>query len=142
MEDFTWAQLQTLRAVSRLGHGSGPLDATYRILKFDTMLQLTANLSATFGRPIGVYPETKHADHYAAVGLALEGKTLAALEAAGFLGPSAASLTPTRVIMQSFIRTRCACVAACVTNPVMHRSEPCAHVCHRRTRARVSACSS
>jgi len=55
VEDFTWAELQTLYAVSRQGQGGGPLDRAYRILSFTQMLDLVANLTQLIGRDLGVY---------------------------------------------------------------------------------------
>src|SRR3954462_8817622 len=60
-EDFTLAELKTLRAKERLPavRQENPIyDGRFEIPTFDEVLQLRARLSAQLGRVIGVYPET------------------------------------------------------------------------------------
>jgi glycerophosphoryl diester phosphodiesterase len=85
-EDFTFAELQTLRArerIPKLRPGNAEHDGQFGIPSFDEILALLAQVNAARsaqGRPlVGVYPETKHPSHFAALGLALEPPLLAAL---------------------------------------------------------------
>lgn len=62
-EDFTLAELKTLRARERLPElrpQSAAHDGEDQIPTFAEVLELVAQLSAETGRAIGVYPETKH----------------------------------------------------------------------------------
>jgi glycerophosphoryl diester phosphodiesterase len=81
-EDFTLAELGTLRARERMP-GIRPLntrwDGRWSIPTFDDVLDLAERASRRYGRPIGVYPETKHPAHFRALGLPLEEPLAAAL---------------------------------------------------------------
>ena len=88
-EDFTLAEIKTLRARERLPE-LRPLnrafDGRFSVPTFDEILQLAAEANVQRGgRPrIGVYPETKHPAHFAAAGLPQEAALLAALERFGY----------------------------------------------------------
>jgi glycerophosphoryl diester phosphodiesterase len=74
-EDFTLAELQTLRATERipdLRRRNTLYDRRYAVPTFDEILDLRERLSDELGRAIGVYPETKHPSHFGSIGLALE----------------------------------------------------------------------
>jgi glycerophosphoryl diester phosphodiesterase len=87
-EDFTFAELRTLRARERLP-GLRAANCRYGgqepVPSFAEILQLLAELNAarkTRGeRPVGIYPEIKHPGHFAALRLAMEQPLLALLEA-------------------------------------------------------------
>jgi glycerophosphoryl diester phosphodiesterase len=95
-EDFTLAELQTLRAVQPMASRSHEHDGTLPIATFDAILALRAELEAEFGRPIGVYPEAKHPTYFERIGLPLVSKIRASLGSHALLGPDAP------VILQSF----------------------------------------
>ena len=79
-EDFTLAELRTLRARERLPELRGTaFDGRFGIPELDEVIALAARTG------VGVYPETKHPTYFAGLGLALEPPLLAALE--GFGGP-------------------------------------------------------
>jgi glycerophosphoryl diester phosphodiesterase len=62
-EDFTLAELMTLRAIERLPEirqENTLYDGLYEIPTFAEVLELRKELSRELGRDIGVYPETKH----------------------------------------------------------------------------------
>lgn len=85
-DDFTLAEIRTLRAVERLPAlrpQSAAHDGRFGVPTFDEILALAARLGAERGRPVGVYPETKHPSYFAGVGLALEAPLVAALHRAG-----------------------------------------------------------
>jgi glycerophosphoryl diester phosphodiesterase len=98
VEDFTLAELRTLRARERVPTRSRARDGEFAIPTFDEVLDLVARRAAETGRPIGVYPETKHPTHFRALGLPLEERLVAALR-----GPARAA-APGRVpvFVQSF----------------------------------------
>ena len=82
VEDFTLAELKTLRAVERLPElrpRNTRYDGWYDVPTFDEVLELVEDESRRLGRTIGVYPETKHPSYFAAAGLPLEEPLLAAL---------------------------------------------------------------
>ncbi|MGZ4496200.1 MAG: glycerophosphodiester phosphodiesterase [Nocardioides sp.] len=98
-EDFTLAELRTLRAVERLPDvrpRNARYNGHYAVPTFDEVLALAASESRRTGRRIGVYPETKHPTHFADLGLALEEPLLAALGRHGLDRPGS------RVFLQSF----------------------------------------
>lgn len=96
-EDFTLAELKTLRARERLPHlRSTEHDGLHQVPTLDEVIALAREESAARGREIGIYPETKHPSYFDSIGLALEPPLLAALEAAGWRDRSAP------VFVQSF----------------------------------------
>lgn len=82
-EDFTLAEIKTLRARERLELRSHAYDGRFAIPTFDEVLALAAAKSAELGRPIGVYPETKHPTYFRGIGLPIEDRLLAALRTRG-----------------------------------------------------------
>ena len=82
-EDFTLAELRTLRARERLAFRSHAHDGQFAIPTFDEVLALADSLGRQRGRPVGVYPETKHPTYFRGIGLPLEPPLLAALRARG-----------------------------------------------------------
>jgi glycerophosphoryl diester phosphodiesterase len=85
-EDFTLAELKTLRAKERLPmlrKANMAYDGQYEIPAFAEILALARQKGAETGRIIGVYPETKHPGYFASIGLPHEAPLLSALTAAG-----------------------------------------------------------
>lgn len=80
VEDFTLAELKTLRARQPFPGRSKEFDGLYEIPTFEEMLALVAKKSNAAGRPVGVYPETKHPAFFASIGHDFEKPLLAALE--------------------------------------------------------------
>jgi glycerophosphoryl diester phosphodiesterase len=84
-EDFTLAEIRTLRARERLPElrpQNCAFDGQFTVPTFDEILQLAADANRRRGaaNPIGVYPETKHPAHFAGIGLAMEQAVLDALQ--------------------------------------------------------------
>ncbi|MDQ2880620.1 MAG: glycerophosphodiester phosphodiesterase [Actinomycetota bacterium] len=78
-EDFTLAELKTLRAMERLPQirqRDTLFNGRYAIPTFQELLDLRARLSAELHRKLGVYPETKHPTFFRNAGLALEPRLL------------------------------------------------------------------
>ncbi|AKU16616.1 glycerophosphodiester phosphodiesterase [Luteipulveratus mongoliensis] len=75
VEDFTLAELKTLRAIERLPalrQHNTTYDGLWEVPTFEEVLQLRKRLSRELGREIGVYPETKHPTYFRTQGLPLE----------------------------------------------------------------------
>jgi glycerophosphoryl diester phosphodiesterase len=86
-EDFTLAELRTLRAKERIP-GVRPqntiFDGRYPVPTFQEIIDLASAEERRLGRPIGIYPETKHPSYFASIGLSLEEPLVAALYRNGF----------------------------------------------------------
>jgi glycerophosphoryl diester phosphodiesterase len=85
-EDFTLAELKTLRARERLPDlrpGSAAFDGQDAIATFQEVIDLARAESARVGRTIGVYPEMKHPSYFAAHGMPIEGVLAKAIKANG-----------------------------------------------------------
>jgi glycerophosphoryl diester phosphodiesterase len=86
-EDFTLAELRTLRARERLPQlrpESAAYDGRFGIATLDEVIALAREESAARGRTIGIYPETKHPSYFDSIGLPLEPGLLEALLRAGW----------------------------------------------------------
>jgi glycerophosphoryl diester phosphodiesterase len=85
-EDFTLAELRTLRAKERIP-GTRPantaFEGLYQIPTLDEVLDLARHSRTLDGRPVAVAPETKHPTYFDSVGLSLEERLVAALGADG-----------------------------------------------------------
>ncbi len=98
-EDFTLAELKTLRAKERLPQlrkANMAYDGQFEIPTFQEILELAKAQSAATGRTIGVYPETKHPSYFASIGLPHAAPLLAMLTKYGYVDKSA------RIFIQSF----------------------------------------
>jgi glycerophosphoryl diester phosphodiesterase len=95
-EDFTLAEIKTLRARERLPFRDPTRDGLYEVPTFAEVLDLARRASRERGRTIGVYPETKHPTYFREIGLPLEEPLLRALTEAGYEGRDAP------VFIQSF----------------------------------------
>jgi glycerophosphoryl diester phosphodiesterase len=105
-EDFTLAELKTLRAKERIPAirpANTRFDGLYQVPTFAEVVRL-AKQESRGGRVIGVYPETKHPTYFAREGRRLDGSLIATslgtklietLVAEGFTDPR-------RVYIQSF----------------------------------------
>jgi glycerophosphoryl diester phosphodiesterase len=84
-EDFTLAEIKSLRARERLPAlrpQNCAFDGRFSVPTFDEILQLATetNRRRSTEPRIGVYPETKHPAHFAAIGLPQEQAVLTALD--------------------------------------------------------------
>jgi glycerophosphoryl diester phosphodiesterase len=85
-EDFTLAELRTLRAVERLPdvrEENTLYDGLYAVPTLEEFLDLRAELSRELRREIGAYVETKHPTYFDVIGLSLEEPLVEALADAG-----------------------------------------------------------
>lgn len=86
-EDFTWAELSTLRSRERLPEvrlSSATFDGSQMILRLSDLLDLVRAGSVEHGREIGVVLEVKHATYFAGIGLDLAPLIERDLRAAGW----------------------------------------------------------
>jgi glycerophosphoryl diester phosphodiesterase len=100
-EDFTLAELKTLRAKERLPAirpANTTFDGQFEIPTFQEVLDLVAQANADrrHADRVGVYPETKHPTYFDSIGLSLEEPLVATLEANGYRNPN------DRAFIQSF----------------------------------------
>ena len=88
-QDFTLTEIKTLRAVERMPKirpDNAVMNGSYAIPTLEEVIELVLSLTEELGRPIGIYPETKHPAHHIAQGLALEPLLIAKLREAGLTG--------------------------------------------------------
>ncbi|MEL7130629.1 MAG: glycerophosphodiester phosphodiesterase family protein [Pseudomonadota bacterium] len=81
VEDFTLAELKTLRARQAFEGRSAEFDGLYEIPTFAETLDLVV-MEAAEGRIVGIYPEIKAAEYYANIGLSMADPVLEALDGA------------------------------------------------------------
>ena len=98
-EDFTLAELKTLRAKERIP-ANRPLNAAYdgqfEVPTLQEVIDLVKKESQARNKTIGLYPETKHPTYFQKIGLPLEKRLVDTLVANGYRGKEAA------VYLQSF----------------------------------------
>ena len=81
-EDFSLAELKTLRARERLPRLRGTQhDGEFQIVTLDEIIDFVAGESVLAGRLIGIIPEIKHGTYFQRLGLPLEQPLLATLAA-------------------------------------------------------------
>ena len=94
--DFTLAEIKTLGATITDPERSRQNDGKFRIVTLQEIIDLAKAQSARPGRSIAIYVETKNPTYHRDLGLPLEDKLIAALDAAGWNSRSAP------VFVQSF----------------------------------------
>lgn len=85
-EDFTLAELKTLRARERLPQlrpGNAKFDGLEPIPTYQEVIDLAKAESLRTGRTIGTYPEMKHPTYFAGLGLPIEGRLADVLKTNG-----------------------------------------------------------
>ncbi|KRE21128.1 glycerophosphodiester phosphodiesterase family protein [Agromyces sp. Soil535] len=98
-EDFTWAELSTLRARERLGalrQASASFDDRFPLIRLRDLFELIDNAADEQARLLRMVAEFKHANHFAALGLPLDELFAAELDDAGWGGGDE------RLIMEAF----------------------------------------
>jgi len=74
-EDFTWAELRTLRAIERLPQvrqAGSSFDGTERILRLSELVTIIDRASKAQGRTLVMVAEIKHATYFESIGLPLD----------------------------------------------------------------------
>jgi len=82
--DFTLADIKRLRAVQDFAERPHQLDGKFEIPTLQEIIALAKRKSDEKGRPIGIYPETKHPTYHKSIGLPLEKRLVEILSAAGW----------------------------------------------------------
>jgi glycerophosphoryl diester phosphodiesterase len=98
-EDFTLAEIKTLRAKERIPKirpQNSSYDGLYKIPTLQEIIDLAQCKTVETGRKIGIYPETKHPTYFRSLNLALEEPLLEILSANGYKGKDAS------IFIQSF----------------------------------------
>ncbi len=95
-EDFTLAELKTLRARQPRDDRASAWDGLHQVPTLEEVIDLAKREGAARGREVCLYPETKHPTYLAEQGLDVEAALARALAAAGLSGPQAP------VFVQSF----------------------------------------
>ena len=98
-EDFTLAELKTLRASERLPKlrpANAAFNGKFEIVTLAEIVALVKAKSKQLGRTIGIYIEAKHPSYFASIGLPMEKQLADELHAAGWDKPTSPA------ILQSF----------------------------------------
>ncbi|WP_410608590.1 glycerophosphodiester phosphodiesterase [Amycolatopsis sp. lyj-109] len=98
-QDFTLAELKTLRAVERIPQNrphNTLYNGRYQIASYQEVLDLTKRLGRELHRTLGTYPEVKHSTFFQSIGNPTEPKLVAILKRNGLDRPDAPA------IIQSF----------------------------------------
>lgn len=95
-EDFTLAEIKTLKAKERLAFRDQSHNGKYEVPTLQEIIDLAKRKTAEKGRVIGIYPETKHPTYFRSIGLALEEPLVKILAANGWDKPGSP------VFIQSF----------------------------------------
>jgi len=94
-DDFTLAEIKTLRAKERLPFRDQSHNGLFEIPTLEEIISLVKQEEVNTGRKIGIYLETKHPTYHQSVGFALEDNLVQRLSNAQFTDPN-------RVFIQSF----------------------------------------
>lgn len=98
-EDFTLAELKTLRAVERIPAvrpNNTIYNGRFQLATYQEVLDLTTRLGRELHRTLGTYPEVKHSTYFTSIGNPTEPKLVDILRRNGLDRPNAP------VIIQSF----------------------------------------
>ncbi|WP_414579155.1 phytase [Anabaena sp. CCY 9402-a] len=94
-EDFTLAEIKTLRARIQPSFRNQEFDDLYEIPTLEEIINLVKQVEADTGKKIGIYPETKHPTYFTQQGYDISQQLIDTLVANNFTDP-------TRVFIQSF----------------------------------------
>lgn len=101
-EDFTWAELQTLRARERIPGiraSSATFDGSFGVLRLSDVLRIVDEAGEEQGRPLSAVVEVKHATHFGALGLPVAEIVAHDLHEAGW------GSRPEQLVVESFEQT-------------------------------------
>lgn len=120
-EDFTLAELKTLKARERLPQlrpQNVAYDGRETIPTLAEIIALAQRKSRETGRMIGLYPETKHPRYFQSIGLGMEAPLVKLLHESGYRGKQAA------VFIQSFETGNLRALAAMTDLPLVQLIAP------------------
>jgi len=95
-EDFTLAEIKTLRAKQRLESREQKYNGKFKIVTFEEILNFVQSENKRLKRTVGIYPEVKHSTYHRSLNLPIEGKFLSLLKKYGY------DRKPEQVFIQSF----------------------------------------
>ncbi|MER5867344.1 glycerophosphodiester phosphodiesterase [Kitasatospora sp. NPDC002040] len=113
-EDFTLAELRTLRAKERLPlqrQHNTLYDGRWAVPTFGDVVEFARQRTRSTGREVWLYVETKHPSYFRSIGLPLEERLATELRRAGLAGRNG------RAILQSFEPSSLQRLAKLVDNP-------------------------
>lgn len=82
--DFTLAEIKTLGGISTDPERPQEFNGKFKIATFQEIIDLAKAKSKETGRTIAIYPETKNPTYFRDLGLPMEDKVIAAINAAGW----------------------------------------------------------
>ena len=80
-EDFTLAEIKTLRAKQPRAYRASAWDGVYEVPTLQEVIDLVQRAKAATGREVCIYPETKHPTYFTEQGLDIDAALVAVLEA-------------------------------------------------------------
>ncbi|WP_237288593.1 glycerophosphodiester phosphodiesterase [Variovorax sp. PAMC 28711] len=83
VQDFTLRELKTLGAISTDAERPQEFNGKYKVATFQEILDFQKAKTLETGRPIAIYPETKNPTWFRDMGLPMEDKLIAMINAAG-----------------------------------------------------------
>ena len=92
-EDFTLAELKTLRAEERIPEvrpQNAAYDGDFSIPTLQEVIDLARSSRTCDGNVVGIYPETKHPSYFDSIGLSMEEELVRMLHTNHYRGPRAA----------------------------------------------------
>ncbi len=95
-EDFTLAEIKTLRARQAMEKRSHATDGLFEILTFAEVIAVAQGRTSMQGNPVGIYPETKLPSYFESLGYDFEVAVLGELQKSGWGKPGSP------VFIQSF----------------------------------------
>ena len=108
-EDFTLAELKTLRAIERLPQlrpHNAAMNGQFDVPTWEEIIDFTAAESAARGRLVGLVPELKHSTYFAGVGLPLEDRFLATLAAHDYVRRCPLEIQSFEIANLKYLRAR------------------------------------
>lgn len=82
--DFTLAEIKTLGGISTDAERPQEFNGKFKIVTFQEIIDFAKAKSRETGRTIAIYPETKNPTYFRDLGLPMEDKVIAAIDAAGW----------------------------------------------------------
>ena len=82
--DFTLAEIKTLGGISTDAERPQEFNGKFKVVTFQEIIDFAKAKSKETGRTIAIYPETKNPTYFRDLGLPMEDKVIAAINAAGW----------------------------------------------------------
>ncbi len=82
--DFTLAEIKTLGGISTDAERPQEFNGKFKVVTFQEIIDFAKAKSKETGRTIAIYPETKNPTYFRDLGMPMEDKVIAAIDAAGW----------------------------------------------------------